>query len=219
MKKIWLTIIILFIFSIVFARGLDSAFERIAELDLPGFAAVYLDDDQQGFVVALVPERVKKPINLIRYYQKPFGSELPLTQQQKQKLWSVILPRLLAETKHPLLTPDARVRFVVARYSYKQLKEWVKLIDKHRYNVSKKNTWQIKPTIPCDSIYGVGFRDVANSIVIYIHCKILDNNLLISVRKDLLAKLQMLGIPKNAVLIKYTIDIPAAFPEYNGGNR
>lgn len=205
-------------FGVVIARGLDDAFQRIAELDLPGFAAVYLDDDQQGFVVALVPERVKKPVNLIRYYQEPFGAELPLSQAEKRELWRVILPRLREVTEHPLLTPDARVRFVVARYSYEQLREWVELIGKYTLLMPSTDPRKVKPIPPCDFIYGYGFRDMNNTVVLAMRCSTLDPDALRPVREDLLAKLQRLGIPEDAVLFEFTTDIPTALPAREGGD-
>ncbi len=206
--KRWLTVVLLLALALVAARGLDDTFVRIATLDLKGFAAVYLDDDQRGFVVALVPERVRKPVNLIRYYREPFGAELPLSRREKRALWNVILPRLRAVTDHPLLTPDARVRFVVARYSYDQLKAWVDLIGKRTLSAPKGDTNKIEPISPCDFIYGYGYRDVENRVVLYIRCSTLDPVALRPVREDLLAKLERAGVPRDAVAFCFTLELP-----------
>ncbi len=208
MKRIWLMVMLLLALAPAAARGLDDAFIRIATLDIPGFAAVYLDDDQQGFVVALVPERVRKPVNLIRYYREPFGAELPLSRREKQALWNVILPRLRAVTDHPLLTPDARVRFVVARYSYDQLKSWVELIGKRTLSAPKGDPNKIEPIVPCDFIYGYGYRDVENRVVLYIRCSTLDPAALRPVREDLLSKLERAGVPRDAVGFHFTLELP-----------
>jgi len=218
MRKAWIVGFALLAFGVVLARGLDDAFLRIAELDLPGFAAVYLDDDQQGFVVALVPERVKQPVNLTRYYQEPFGAELPLSQAEKRELWRVILPRLQEVTEHPLLTPDARVRFVVARYSYEQLKEWVELIGKYSLLMPSTDPRKVKPIPPCDFIYGYGFRDMNNTIVLAVRCSTLDRDALRPVQEDLLDKLERLGIPRKAVSFSFSLDLPTDLPGDDGGN-
>ncbi len=208
MMKRWLTVVLLLALGLAAARGLDDAFVRIATLDIPGFAAVYLDDDQQGFVVALVPERVRKPVNLIRYYREPFGAELPLSRREKRALWNVILPRLRAVTDHPLLTPDARVRFVVARYSYDQLKGWVELISSRTLFMRKGDPLKIEPIAPCDFIYGIGYDDIENQVGLDIRCSTPDPAALQPVREDLLSKLERAGVPRDAVAFHFTLELP-----------
>ncbi len=213
MKGLWTLVLLLALSGLALARGLDDAFLRIAEVDLPGFAAVYMDDDQHGFVVAVVPEKVKRPVNLIRFYNEPFGAELPLSQEEKRTLWNTILPRLQGATGHPLLTPDARVRFVVARYSYKQLREWVKRIGEHTLFMPGSDPRKIKPIAPCDFIYGYGYRDAENAIELAVRCSTLDPLELKSVEEDLRGKLEQIGIPKAAVRFFFSLDLPSDSPE------
>ncbi|GEM_PF-3186162 len=219
MRALWTLGLLLALSGLALARGLDDAFLRIAELDLPGFAAVYMDDDQQGFVVAVVPEKVKRPVNLIRFYNEPFGAELPLSREEKRTLWNTILPRLQEATEHPLLTPDARVRFVVARYSYKQLREWVKRIGEHTLFMPGSDPRKIKPIAPCDFIYGYGYNDKHNTITLYIRCADLIPSALRPVREDMLAKLERLGVPQDAIRFRFSTDIPANNPDNGGGTR